>query len=122
AESQKHQWIDTVSDGRLLLAQGAHWAALALLILVMTGLRGNAPGMAGSAIAGAKDVTVTPGDTSVERGHGLVVLARFTGPLPADAALVVTPSVQNSASNASRSLPLVKNLDDPVFGGSIPEV
>ena len=45
-----------------------------------------------------------------------MVLARFTGPLPSGAELIVIEG------GNSRRIPLVKNLDDPVFGGSIPEV
>jgi hypothetical protein len=65
----------------------------------------------------ARGVTVTPGDTKIERGSGLVVFAKFTGPLPAEATLVIGPG-----TNATKRIPLTKTLNDPVFGGSVPEV
>ena len=63
------------------------------------------------------EVTVTPGDTTVERGSSLIVLARFAGEVPADATLVI-----GAFPEAGRRLPLTRNLADPVFGGSLPEV
>lgn len=62
-------------------------------------------------------VEVTPGDTEVERGTGLVVLAKFGRNVPSEAALVVQP-----LNAPAQRIPLVKNLDDPVFGGGLPEV
>jgi len=62
-------------------------------------------------------VTVTPGDTKVERGNGMVVLARFDGPLPPEATLVI-----GKGTNSVRRIPLTKTLNDPVFGGSVTEV
>jgi hypothetical protein len=62
-------------------------------------------------------ISVTPGDASVERGSGVVVLARFDGRLPAEVALV-----DSSATQPNHHVSLTKTLDDPVFGGSIPEV
>ena len=63
------------------------------------------------------EVAISPGDAEIERGSGLVVLARFGGEIPSEATLVLTP-VDTPASQIA----LVKNLDDPVFGGGIPEV
>jgi hypothetical protein len=65
----------------------------------------------------APGVTVTPGDASVEKGSSLVVLARFEGSVPAAASLIVRP-----ANQPERRIQLAKNLDDPVFGTSVPEV
>jgi hypothetical protein len=117
-EGRKHQWLDTISSSRLGLMQGAQLAALAILVGVILQWRTPA---AGAARAGfmttGKGVTVTPGDAEIERGSGLVVLARFNGRLPAEATLVV-----GATGESSRQIPLVKNLDDPVFGGGIPEV
>src|SRR5258706_7275768 len=104
---------------RLLAAQCAHWAALALLLLVLVGLRpeGSSRGGLWAEAERSNGVDVTPGDASIERGSGLVVLARFKGKLPAEAELVIKPRNENE-----RRMPLAKNLDDPVFGGGIPEV
>jgi hypothetical protein len=62
-------------------------------------------------------VTVSPGDTNVERGIGLVISARFDGRPPAEAALVLV-----SASGKTKRIPLERHLADPVFGASLSEV
>ena len=41
-------------------------------------------------------VSITPADTSVERGTSLPVLARFKGPLPPDVTLVIRPDAQEA--------------------------
>ncbi|MDB6067515.1 MAG: hypothetical protein JWR26_3723 [Pedosphaera sp.] len=115
---QKSAWGKRTAKS-LFAAQCAHWVAFALFVVILINLRPS--------ISHGKDlwaraeqsngVTVTPGDTSIERGNGLVVLARFTGKLPADAELVVNPVNENE-----RRIPLAKNLNDPVFGGGIPEI
>ena len=64
-----------------------------------------------------KGVIVTPGDTKVERGTGLVISARFGGKPPADATLVLI-----SASGKTKRIPLERHLADPVFGASLIEV
>jgi hypothetical protein len=64
----------------------------------------------------AESVTVTPGDVSLEKGTSLVVLARFQGALPPKVELVF------GGSGAAQSIPLLKSLGDPMFGGSIGEV
>jgi hypothetical protein len=62
-------------------------------------------------------VTVTPGDTQVERGSSLVISARFGGEPPAEATLVLV-----SASGKTQRLALERHLADPVFGASLSEV
>ncbi|EDY21534.1 hypothetical protein CfE428DRAFT_0779 [Chthoniobacter flavus Ellin428] len=62
-------------------------------------------------------MTINPGDTTIERGSGLVVLADFHSRPPGEATLVIQPLNQ-----PAQRIPLVKNLDDPVFGGGLPEV
>jgi hypothetical protein len=104
---------------RLSVAQRAHWLALCAFAVVMAGLwpRLARPGELWAGAERSGSVVVTPGDASVERGSGFVVLARFDGKLPPEATLVITPVNENS-----RRIPLTKNLADPVFGGGIPEV
>src|SRR5258708_6599960 len=62
-------------------------------------------------------LTVTPGNTSIERGGNLVILARFEGPLPVNVQLVC-----GAASHGTQRIPLIKSLADPMFGGSIPDL
>ncbi|MGA2247996.1 MAG: hypothetical protein ABSH48_23665 [Verrucomicrobiota bacterium] len=65
----------------------------------------------------AEEITVAPGDTQVERGTGLVVTARFARTPPAEAALVVM-----SASGKTKRIPMARQLADPVFGASLPDI
>lgn len=116
-EGLKEQWIGTVSSRRLRAWQGARLTALALLVAALAGMHRTAPGPTKTGMAVTKGVTIIPGDADVERGNRLVVLARFDGKLPAETMLVISASADDS-----RRIPLVKNLEDPVFGGSIPEV
>jgi hypothetical protein len=96
----------------------AHALALVtlLVILVFEGNLTDVPGRSGTAWL-ANEITVTPGDTQVERGTGLVVTARFGATPPADATLVVI-----SVSGKIERLPMARQLADPVFGASLPEI
>jgi len=89
-------------------------AALAALLLVAYGSHRERP-VFGSLLSFG--VTVTPGDTQVERGCSLVIAARFGGEPPAEAALVVV-----SASGKTQRTALERHLADPVFGASLSEV
>jgi len=119
AANQKYQWIDTVSGSRLFGMQCAQLATLVLLVAALMGLRVTEKQVALERLEklAQSNINVTPGDTQVERGSGMVVLARFAGPLPLGVNLVTS-----SSANTNRNIPLVKSLDDPMFGGSIPEV
>ena len=118
AECQKNEWIRTVSSRELNWARAGSLAALLVLVAALFGLR-TVPTLQAHLAAKAlsRKVTITPGDAKVERGSGLVVLARFAGPLPPEATLVI-----GKGTNSIRRIPLAKTLNDPVFGGSIPEV
>ncbi len=116
AHSRERDWRDVVPRSRVWLAHGAQGAAFILLFGALTGLQRlerRAPGT----WTPPWGVTVTPGDTSIERGESLVVLARFGGILPAGVTLVV-----HASGEVPHRIPLVKSLADPVFGASIPEV
>lgn len=117
--NSRHPWGRHISD-QLFFVQCAHHLALGLLVLALAGHAWNQQPAARQArrlaLSGG-GVTVTPGDAAVEKGSGLVVMARFDGALPAEATLVVGANAESE-----RRIPLAKNLDDPVFGGSIPEV
>ncbi|MEY2411209.1 MAG: hypothetical protein QOF48_3879, partial [Verrucomicrobiota bacterium] len=118
--AQQQRWLDTISDRRLFSVELAQVAALVLFLFLLAQLY-RAPAVSPSAPAApaavASKITVTPGDTTLERGSGLVVLARFDGRLPSEATLVIGPG-----TNTSRQLPLTRNLADPIYGGSLPEV
>jgi hypothetical protein len=99
-------------------ARKCHAAAFAAFILLLgfgAGAPHLLPGQSHPWLA--QTVTVMPGDTTVERGAGVVVTARFTGRMPADATLVVV-----SASGKTQRIPMARNLADPVFGASLRQV
>ena len=118
AHSQEHDWRKVVPTTHLAVAGALHFAALAAFVTVLVNVRvakvAGADTVAGW--VGANGLVITPGDTSIERGDSLVVLARFGRTLPASVNLVVREK------SAVRTVPLVKSLADPVFGGSVPEV
>src|SRR6266568_2319957 len=140
AHNAQHDWAQTVPKSRIRTAQLAHWLAVLLFGLVLWGLRATG-GHRLLARWADSEISVTPGDTSLERGSSLVVLARFNGPLPATVDLVVDSLPAATLSHrmgegqgegvdlavtslpaATRRIPLVKSLADPMFGGSVPDV
>lgn len=117
ARSQESDWRKIIPRSHLVLAHGAHLAAMVLLALVLWQAQPGVVVGGGWFSPADSSVAVTPGDTSIEKGESLVVLARFARELPASVTLVVrgTPS-------GPSSIPLVKSLADPVFGGSVATV
>ena len=114
-ESLQAHWLDAVSTRRLIGTQLLQVGAFVVLLAALTGLRTQRQL---AVVAGQPTkIQVTPGDATIERGSGLAVLARFDGPLPAEVTLVIRPD-----SQPERRVPLVKSLNDPVFGGTLPEV
>lgn len=120
AESHRHNWLDAVPATQLNWAQAAQTAAFLFFLAVLVCLY-QAPSGRGLARLinpiERDSVAVTPGDASIERGTGIVVLAKFTGNAPNEATLVMTPLNQ-----PVQRVPLAKNFNDPVFGYSLPEV
>ena len=117
AHPQRESWKRRV-ERKVAAAQTGGLAALAAALAVVIALaRGSshAHPVFGSLLAAG--VTITPGDTQVERGSSLVVSARFGGEPPAEATLTLV-----SASGKTRRLALERHLADPVFGASLSEV
>jgi len=117
AHPQRESWrrrLERKLDAAKIGGLAALAAAMAALFLVAYG-SGRAHPVLGSLLA--RGVTVTPGDTQVERGSSLVISARFGGEPPAEAALVLV-----SASGKTQRIPLERHLADPVFGASLSEV
>jgi hypothetical protein len=117
AHPQRDSWTRRLEQ-KLAAAKIGGLAALAaalVALLVLAYGSGRAHPVFGSWLAGG--VTVTPGDTQVERGTSLVISARFEGEPPAEAALVLV-----SASGKSQRIALERHLADPVFGASLSEV
>lgn len=108
-------WLDTISGGQLLAMHTLQAGALVVLVLTLGGLRVQT--REAVALTQPIQVQVSPGDTNVERGNSLAVLARFQGPLPPEVTLVIRPDAQ-----PEQQITLAKSLSDPVFGGVIREV
>jgi multisubunit Na+/H+ antiporter MnhE subunit len=108
------KWVDTVPPNRLAALQLAHWTAFAAFVTLVAATFTMSPAQVRRLIL-RSGVEVSPGDTALERGSPLVVLARFDGRVPAAATLLV-----DAQNQPGQRIPLVKNLDDPIFGGTMP--
>jgi hypothetical protein len=112
---RRHEWRQTV-ERKLSVSETVNLAALVAAIAVVFALsRDGEPGVYRSWLA--PEITVTPGNTEVERGSSLVISARFGGQPPPEATLVML-----SASGKTKRLTMERHLADPVFGASLPEV
>jgi len=116
AHDRKVNWGALLPRSRVWVAQTTHLSALAILAVVLWGLR--VPGSHGLLVPRSElGVTVTPGDVTLEQGSSLLVMARFEGRLPAKVELIL-----DQAPGTTRRFPLVKSLADPLFGTTVPEV
>ncbi len=102
---RKQDWNETVPTWTLRGAMLAHAAALISLLVVLVTMspfaRSDAGGTRSIKVAsGRGGVTVEPGNTELERGTSLLVVARFQGAVPAEANLVVEGPGQPTASAA----------------------
>ena len=121
SHATNHDWVQTVSARRLALANLGWFGALSCLLFVLLLLwpgrtPPGTPARTGL-LHGGYSISVTPGDTEVEQGSPVVILARFEGRLPAAVTLVYGPSGQEPQRTT-----LTKSLEDPVFGGMIQDV
>ncbi len=124
--SYAYTWKRVVPWSRLFTAHVAHGIAFLVFVgsvlllnqkahppLALVAEQSDAPVVTGAV---AFDVTIEPGDTEVERGTGLLVLARFQEATPLEATLVY------EVAGETIRLPMTKPLKDAVFGGRVPEV
>lgn len=116
-EVEKRKLVSERHNGSLTLAHAAHLCALVIAIGVVSRLATLQTDADFPGIRTSTSVAVEPGDASVERGTALFVMARFSGPVPGSATLVIAEEGQEP-----RRLPLARTLRDPLFGGSLPEV
>lgn len=110
------RWASTVPWWHVA---GAQLIGLATIAGVLWGV-GQLPPIEPRARGGSlppSTVEVSPGNIELEKGSSLVVMARFGKPVPAQVTLV-----SRASGRAPQSIPLVKSLSDPMFGGSIPNV
>ncbi len=114
AHSRTHSWPAVVPGRRIAAAQLTQVATLAIFVFALWTLRPPG-GLTGSPLlVRTSGVEITPGDTELERGMSLVVLARFGDEPPASAELVL-----GSSEATERRVPLQRSLSDPVFGATI---
>jgi len=119
--ADKHDWLRSISSRKLFLTQLGGIATLSFIVIALSQLLPSTPSLftidRGVLTGGGYNITVSPGDTTVELGTAVVIMARFDGRVPPEANLWVGTSEQDK-----KRIVLAKNLDDPVFGGLIPEV
>jgi hypothetical protein len=122
--AHRQKWERIVPTRRIAWAFVANAASLSLLVVVLFAI-GFAAGTSPEAVAalagtgqlagsGQFSVTVEPGDTEVEKGTSLLVLARVTGDIPAESTLVYS-----TAGGEETRLAMSRSLNDPLFGKSI---
>ena len=94
ARSATQNWPITVADKPYRRALAAAWIAVLAFLATDIALRLNAPShhskvvnhqSEAPATPTAFTTTLTPGDAEVERNSRVIIEARFTGPVPADA-------------------------------------
>jgi hypothetical protein len=122
SHGRANDWNETVPSRTLLGAKLAHAAALVALVVVLANLARSGSSQQSdlgsiSAAASVADVQVDPGNTEIERGTSLLVVARFRGPVPADANLVVEKPAQPAARRG-----MTRSLEDPAFAGHVESV
>jgi hypothetical protein len=115
-------WNDAVPTWTLRGSQLAHVASLALLIVASAMLAGHAyskvnDGTKPATGVDALNVEVDPGNTELERGTSLLVVARFKGAVPAGVSLAVEGPSQGSTRRA-----MTRSLEDPTFAGRVESV
>jgi hypothetical protein len=126
AHGRRHDWANAVSPWKLRFARLASLTALGLLIGVCIGLANRADaeanGMGTLASLGDLrdvlfDIKVDPGNTEIERGTSLIVLAEFGAAVPPEATLVISDRAGGQHPEA-----MVRSLEDPKFVGRVPVV
>ena len=129
-EAQRQKWVNFVDESEIRSAKFKRmvWTLLAWVCVVVLGFFGFRGAFSGAAsILPPIDIDVpsfikhahevTPGDVEIEKGNRLPVSIKFNANVPTKVDLLIGPDLENL-----RSIPTVKNLEDPVFGAVIPEV
>ncbi|MEX0585000.1 MAG: DUF4175 family protein, partial [Pirellulales bacterium] len=123
--ARRHPWTEAVPTRRLRVWQMAEVASLAgfVAIAFWASRSGGNPEDTVAAVSpvsglpSTSELIVEPGDVELELGRSLIVTARFSGN-PPDSAELVTVDPEGSVQR----WPLARSLDDPLFGGRIPQV
>jgi hypothetical protein len=116
-----HDWLKSISSAKLISAQLGGLVVLLLLATALSQLLPSIPSFFGTKglvlPRRGYHVTVSPGDTRVESGAPVVILARFDDLVPSEVSLIFGP-----ADEQGQEIVLTKNMEDPVFGGIIQQV
>ncbi len=125
AHADRHEWRHVVTTGRIATAALGNAAALGFFLFVLAAIAfvKISPSSAAAILGAVRPspattdfaVTVEPGDTEVERGTSLLIMAKVTGQMPPEATLIMKP-----ADGVESRLAMSASLNDPVFGGRIP--
>ena len=127
AHAATQNWLVTATNKPYTQALVAAWLAVFAFVITDVALRLQTPH--GRAVAAKKQTdeearptefkaTLTPGDAELERGAHLIVEARFSGPVPAEATLVVS----EADGKERERLPMRLTVDEQVYGGMISKV
>jgi hypothetical protein len=127
ARAATQNWPITVANKPYTRALAAAWVAVVAFLATDIALRLNTPDKK-SKVASQKNeaapmatefkAILTPGDAEVERNSRLIIEARFDGPVPADAMLIVS----EADGKIRDRLPMRLTVDEQVFGGLIDKV
>ncbi|MDI6449917.1 DUF4175 family protein [Anaerobaca lacustris] len=116
-----HDWLESIPPTTVALAHASWIAALLLLVAVFSQMLPSMSllpqGRRGILASRGYDVTITPGDTIVEAGSPVVIVARFDGQVPLEVNLFY-----GAAGQAQQRVLLTRSVDDAVFGGVIQDV
>jgi len=114
---RQQDWVRQ-SVTRLSWLRAANQAGALLLLAALLGLLRIEPQLTFAMPRQIiRELEVLPGDTELEKGATLVVMARFPGTGPAEATLITLP-----AKGELKRLPMNRNLNDPTFGAQVPNV
>ncbi|MEQ1906672.1 MAG: hypothetical protein ABL888_20975, partial [Pirellulaceae bacterium] len=119
----RQPWIQLVPKWQLISSMLASLTSFVSVMAVMLAI-----GLAWKAIEPSKvlnfeivavaaadySCSIEPGNTEVEKGASLLVLARFVGPIPPNVVLNI-----HSANGSSQSMPMAQSLNDPVCAARI---
>ncbi|OHB61533.1 MAG: hypothetical protein A2167_02835, partial [Planctomycetes bacterium RBG_13_46_10] len=115
-------WLQSVPTKKLIVSYISGIAALSILTVIMAQLLPSTPYLfkikrGSSTIGYDYQISVSPGDTSIESGTPVVIIARFGRRVPQEAKLLFDLEGQ-----PTQEIALARNLNDPVFGGIIQNV
>lgn len=139
--SVRNPWEKVVSNSKFVFSQLAAVCAFTLLLIGAVMMSNASPVVKAQALlpgdeaaiavaneqpnAPPKLESVEPGNTEVENGSSLIVLAKFSGQLPEKADLVYEVSVpqpDGEMGPAIQRISMNPSFDDPIFAGQIENV